>query len=57
MKTRKMYEIRAWRGNEYSRSLSPKLRSRARAMKLVKYLRKHYGIEAFAAVYEIKVFK
>lgn len=40
MKTSKLYEIRVFIGNRYSRSLSPKLRERTRATKLKNYLKK-----------------
>ncbi|AGR47657.1 hypothetical protein PHIM7_15 [Sinorhizobium phage phiM7] len=55
MKTRKMYEIRAYSGNSYSRPLSSKLRERNRALKLVKFLRKRHGCDAFASVLKINV--
>ena len=54
MKKVKMYEIRSFTGNEYSKSLSSKLKNRVRATKLVKYLKKR-GISAFAAPMMIKV--
>lgn len=52
MKTVTRYEIRAFAGNGYSKSLSCKLRDRTRANKLVKRLKK-CGIEAFAAPMKI----
>lgn len=54
MKTATKYEIRAYTGNDYSKSLSSKLRDRKQATKLVKRLKK-YGIEAFAAPMKIAV--
>lgn len=52
MKTVTRYEIRAFTGNEYSKSLSSKLRDRKQANKLVKRLKK-YGVKAFAAPMKI----
>lgn len=51
----KRYEIRAWRGNEFSRSLSPKLRERGRAIRLRNYLRKRFGIDAFVAPWKLRL--
>jgi len=51
-KTTTMYEIRSFTGNQYSRSLSAKLRTGQRARKLVKYL-KRFGVNAFAAPLKI----
>lgn len=48
MKKVSRYEIREFIGQSYSKSLSPKLRTRERATKLVKRLRKQ-GREVFAA--------
>ena len=47
MKTKKLYEIRVFTGNRYSRPLSSKLRERTRATKLKNYLKKRYGMEVF----------
>ena len=47
MKTRKLYEIRVYEGNRYSRALSPKLRERARAAKLKNYIAKRFRMEVF----------
>lgn len=52
MKTVTRYEIRAFTSNEYSKSLSVKLRDRSRANKIVKRLKK-YGIKAFAVPMKI----
>lgn len=46
------YEIRAYSGASYSRSVSPKLKARNVATKLVRRLRKR-GIDAFAAPIKI----
>lgn len=54
MKQVKMYEIKSYTGNEYSKSLSSKLKTKVRATKLVKYLKKR-GISAFAAPMMINV--
>jgi cell division septation protein DedD len=48
MKTTKMYEIRKGNGKSHSTRMSSKLRSYARAKKLVSRLRK-MGFDAFAA--------
>ena len=52
MKTVTRYEIRAFTGNEYSKSISSKLRDRKQANKLVKRLKK-YGVKAFAVPMKI----
>ena len=52
MKTVTMYQIRSYTNNEYSRSLSSKLRSSAAATKLVKRLKK-MGVSAFKAPIKI----
>ena len=48
MKTVTRYEIREYKGNDYSASMSSKLRDRKAAAKLVKRLKK-MGHDAFAA--------
>ena len=48
MKTINRYEIRSYNGNEYSKPMSAKLRTRQQATKLVRRLRK-MGHDAFAA--------
>lgn len=48
MKTKTLYEIREFTGNEYSRPLSAKLRDRSRALRLVRAL-KGRGRDVFAA--------
>jgi hypothetical protein len=54
MKTVTMYEIRSYTNNEYSKSLSSKLRSPVAATKLVKRLKK-MGISAFKAPIKIAI--
>lgn len=54
-KTRKLYEIRVWNGNRYSRVISTKLRERSRATKLKNYLKKRYGLEVFTNGLKIAV--
>lgn len=51
MKTKMMCEIRVFTGysRPYSRLLSPRLRELQTGMRLVQYLRKRYGIEAFVS--------
>ena len=52
MKTVTRYNIRSYTGNDYSKSLSCKLKTRVNATKLVKYLKRR-GIEAFAVPMKI----
>ena len=47
-KTRNMYEVREFVGNDYSKSLGRRLRFRTDAMRIVKILKKK-GREVFAS--------
>jgi hypothetical protein len=49
MNTKKLYEVRRWRPDGmYSLPAGRRLRDRSRALRLVKYLRRRHGLDAFA---------
>lgn len=48
MKTRKLYQVRFFNGNGYSKQIGHKLVERGRATKIVKFLKRH-RVEAFCA--------
>jgi hypothetical protein len=55
MKTKKLYAIRRWRADGmYSLSAGRRLRDRSRALRLVKYLCRRRGLDAFAVPCEVR---